>query len=198
MGKRNFWLALVLVPLALAPPAQAEEVRYFEKDGVTYRETSQMVQRPVTETRLETREQTVYREQYQRQVNESVRSVVTPVTEYRWVTVMRGRWNPFSQPYYTQELAPVRRWETRQEVVQTPVYRRELVPETRTVQVPITTQRVATEEVIRRVAVSGSAPAAANVATQASGNSLGGVARLENDPPRRSTNWRAAEGTTRY
>lgn len=198
MGRRNVLAALVLLPIVGTQVVQADEVRYFEKDGVTYRETRRVVERPVNETHIERREQTVYREQYRTEVNESVRSVVTPVTEYQWTTVMRNRWNPFGRPYLAQELIPVQRWESRQEIVQRPVYRRELVPEVRTVEVPVTTQRLAQEEVITRVAVSGPAPAANVASAPATGNTLGGVARLENDPPRRSTSWRAAEGVTRY
>jgi hypothetical protein len=142
----------------------------------------------------------VYREQYQTEIDESVRQVLTPVTEYRWVTVLKGRWNPFVQPYLAHELRPVRRWESRQHIIRTPVRHRELVPVTSTVQVPVTTHRMAESEVITRVAVSGSPSStpAANVASAGPDNGLGGVARLENDPPRRGAGWRAAGEVTRY
>ena len=186
MGRQNLLAVLILWTAMTVPLAAADEVRYFEKDGVTYRETRRVVRRPVVETRLESREQTVYREQLRTEVQETQRTYHTPVTEYQWATRMRGRWNPFIQPYYTQELVPTMRWEARQDVVRVPVSRRELVPEKRTVQVPVTTQRVAEEEVITRVAVS-STPAGA----------LGGVARLENDPPRHGASVPAVDNAQR-
>lgn len=200
MGRWNLLAALALIPITTAAAARGAEVRYYEKDGVTYRETRKTVQRPITETHYETRERTVYREQYHTAIDESVRHVLTPVTEYRWVTVLKGRWNPFAQPYLAHELRPVQRWETRQHIIRTPIRHRELVPVTRTVQVPVTTHRMAEAEVITRVAVSGSpssAPAA-NVAAAPPNNGVGGVARLENDPPRGGTGWRSAGEVTRY
>jgi len=185
MWTRTTLAALVLIPAVGGQTLLGEEPRYFEKDGVTYRETREVVQRPMAETRLEQREQTVYREQLSTQVQETYRTYQTPVTEYQLVTVLRGRWNPFVLPYLSNEMVPVRRWETRQEIVRTPVARRDLVPETRVVQVPVTTHRIVEEEVIRRVAV-----------TPPGGTtSVGGVARLENDPPRQGSNWRSSTST---
>jgi len=162
----------------------ADEVRYYEKDGVTYKETRRVVREPISETRLEQKQQTVYREQYRTEMKDSQRTVYQPVTEYRWQAYLHGRWNPLVQPYWAYRLVPSTRWVARQETVRMPVTQRELVPETRTVQVPITTQRVAEREIIERVAVSAS-PSGAQTAQ--SGRPLGGVARLESDPPRDST-----------
>ncbi len=192
MPKQIFLAALALVPMTVVQSAVGDDVRYFEKDGLTYKETRRTVDRPVYETRYEDREQTVYREQYQTHVQESARTVHTPVTEYRWTTVMRGRWNPFVQPYFTQVLKPYRCWQAQQHVVRTPVHQRQLVPEKRTVRVPVTSQRMAKEEVITRVVVSGT-PATGTAIVHGSptiAGSVGGVARLDNDPPRQSTTWR--------
>ncbi|GAF97699.1 unnamed protein product, partial [marine sediment metagenome] len=54
-------------------------------------------------------------------------------------------------------------------------------PETRTVRVPVTTVRMANEEITSRVALSGPP--------------LGGLAKLNNDPPR--AGWQAADSTRR-
>lgn len=179
----NLGILVMGVVAGLAGPGLAKE-RYFEKDGVTYRETRQVVQRPVTTTRYETRQTTVYRPQYRTELRDTYRAYQVPVTEYQWVTRMRGRWNPFVRPYLSHELVPVTRWECRSEVQQVPVTAAEWVPETRTVQVPVTTQRMAQEEVIRRVVVDG---------RPSRGQAVGGIAQLEGDPPRQSTGWRAAQ-----
>ena len=186
MRKSYFLAALAFVSSLGAAALPAEEVRYFEQDGLTYKETRRVVQRPVNEIKYEQRQQTVYREQTQTDLVETSRTVHHPVTEYRWVTVMKGRWNPLVQPYFTQELVPVHTWQPREHIIRTPVQRRELIPEQRTVSVPVSQQRIAQEEVITRVVVGPSSGNAANVAGNQSGTTLGGVARLENDPPRRS------------
>ena len=84
------------------------------------------------------------------------------------------------------------------EIVQVPVTCRRLVPEKRTVQVPVTVYRTVPEEVIARtvvtpvspVAPSASQPTPALVRREA----IGGLSRLEKDPPRQgmSTAWRAS------
>ncbi|MCA9246962.1 MAG: hypothetical protein KDA42_07605 [Planctomycetales bacterium] len=186
MKKRNFLAALALLSLLSPSMLSADEVRYFEQDGLTYKETRRLVQRPVNEIQYEQREQTVYREQLHTDLVETSRTYHHPVTEYRWVTVLKGRWNPLVQPYFTQQLMPVQTWQPREHIIRTPVQRRELIPETRTVQVPVSKQRVAQEEMISRVVV-GPASGASSVAGVANGSTpVGGVARMENDPPRRS------------
>ena len=187
MEMRNFLALMALVSFLATSVASADEVRYFEQNGLTYKETRQVVQRPVNEIKYEQREQTVYREKLQTNVVESARTYHHPVTEYRWVTVMRGRWNPLVQPYFTQELMPVHSWQPREHIIRTPVQSRELIPEKRVVQVPVSTQRLAQEEVITRVVVGSAGNNAANVASSPRpGIAVGGVARMENDPPRRS------------
>src|SRR5689334_23285582 len=116
--------ALVVVPVLAATWAVADEVRYFEKDGITYQETRRVVQRPVVETRLESREQTVYREQIKTELRDSSRVVQVPVTEYKLQMCMVDRWNPFVQPSYVYKYVPVTRWEMRQETVRTPITQR--------------------------------------------------------------------------
>lgn len=200
--KSTLWALAALLPLASAVSATADEVRYFEQDGITYRETRRTVRRPVTESRYETREETVYREHLTTDSVESYRTRHLPVTEYRLEAYWAGRWNPFRRPYLAYEYVPRTHWEPRTEVVRTPVSRRELVPERRVVQVPVTTTKMAEEEVITRVAVSGNAsgdPFASSVARQGDTIRIGGVARLDNDPPRygQTSDWRASSGSVR-
>lgn len=160
-------LPLIAV-LSMAPAGlgRADDVRYYEKDGVTYCETRRVVQQRVPQTRVEQRPQTLYREQYTTEVRDSVRTSWTPVTEYQTETVLVGRWNPFVDPYYEYHTVPTVRWERKTEVVKTPVTCRKLVPETKTVACPVTTWQTVDKEVISRFAVTGR-PSAANVASKA-------------------------------
>ena len=169
-----------LILMAVAVTAGADEVRYYQQDGITYRETRRVIQRPIVETRFEQREQVFYREQYKTDMQQSYRTVQVPVTEYRTMACLQNRWNPFAQPYYTYRTVPTLRYQTQQQLVQTPVTRRELVPEKRVVQVPVTSQRMAQEEQITRVAVT-SVPAGTVIGSAGSTLSgpIGGVARLD-------------------
>ncbi len=199
---RRASLALTSLLLCWAPLA-ADEVRFYEKEGVTYRESRRVVRRPIAETRLEDRTRTVYREQWTAETQETLQNAYVPVTEYRWEAYWEGRWNPFRQPVLAQRLVPRTRWETRQEVVRVPRLRRELVPETRTEKVPVAVERLVEEEVITRSAVAVSRPAdpfaPAGIRSLARREPIGGLARLENDPPRQGTSgdWRAARDVTR-
>ncbi|MBN2476591.1 MAG: hypothetical protein JXB62_18415 [Pirellulales bacterium] len=182
-----------------------EEVRYYEKDGVTYRETRRVVQRPICETQMQTSTKTVYREDLVTEMRDSVRCWWTPVTEYHQETYLAGRWNPFVTPHFTTRLVPRTRWEQQTEVRQVPTTCRRLVPETRTVQAPVTVRRTVDEEVITRTVVntpsrpSGGPSDLRSAPTLARREPVGGVAQLESDPPRQgmSNAWRASSATLR-
>lgn len=196
---KNGSLAAALVAAVLLVPGRAhpDDVTYYEKDGVTYRETRRVVRRPITETRYEQRERTVYREEYSTETQETYRTVFVPVTEYRWEAHWRNRFNPFAQPYLEQRLVPRTHFEPRTEVVRTPVTRRQLVPEVRQEQVPVISRRMVEEEVISRVAVGGPAGtrSAGNIAR---GNGVGGVARLDAPPGyEQGSTWRPSNATVR-
>jgi len=179
----SIWTMTIAAVALTTASTLAQDVRHVERDGIVYRESRRVVQRPVAETQYETRNQTVWREEMVTDYHDQLRAVHTPVTEYRWKSCLRGRWNPFARPYVEPRLVPETRWETKYEVVQKPVTRRSLVPETRTVQVPVTKYKIAEEEVISRVAVGPS-------------SNVGGIAKLDNDPPKQSTNWKANESGT--
>lgn len=193
MVKLGFSWMLVL---AIGSSVLGDEVRYYQQDGITYRETRRVIQRPILETKLESHDQTVYREQFQTDVRETYQTCYAPIVQYQYVPYLNGRWNPFVQPYYTYHLVPTRRYEARQQLVRMPVTRRELIPEKRTIQVPVTTQRLAQEEIITRVAVAPSQPQTLPPGGVPASSGLGGVARLESDPPRTPTGgWRSATGS---
>ena len=173
----------------------AQERTYVGSDGVTYRETTQTVytQVPVTEVRQQSH--TVYKQQVSTQLQPQTRFVCTPVTEYRWVSRLRGRWNPFVSPYWTHQLEPSTRWEQAAQTVHVPVSQLQWVPETRTVSTPVTTYRQAEQQVTTKVALNGISTVGGTTALAArppAGNSvasrpIGGNA-MKNDPPREG-NW---------
>lgn len=189
-------LATTTLVLFCAGQAKAQQSRVYEEGGVTYHETRHVVQRPVTETRIEERARTVYRERYTTDLHDTHRVSWTPVTEYRWEAYWRGRFNPLVQPWLEHRLVPRTHWEARSEVVQVPVARRELVPETVTEQVPVVTRRFVDEEHISRVPVGGSSTrmAATTGTSVARSNQIGGVANLSSDRPVRANDseWRPA------
>ena len=189
--------AIVVLSAIVGPPlASADEVRYFDRDGITYRETRRVVRRPVATTKIEEREKIVYRQQFTTETRETIRSYQAPVTQYYWAKRVHGRWNPFGQPYITYDLVPVTRWQQHSEIVTVPVGRYEWVPEKTIVRVPVTTYRMVEDEVISRVAVSvsGTGSSAGGATAVARRPSLGGV-EMKNDPPRKSSGWRAAGST---
>lgn len=170
---------------------EAGDVRFYEEDGVTYRETRVRVRRPVSETRYEERQETVYRPRYTTDIRDATQTYYAPVTRYQWEARWHGWWNPFQDPYVAYHLVPYTYWQTRQQTIQVPQTKSEWVPETRTVRKPITTLRFVEKEEVSRVAVNpqprrstaSSAPAVA----QGVQKPIGGVARLEGDPPRHGT-----------
>lgn len=196
MLSRQILAAAVVISLVGAPSAAADEVRYYEQDGTTYRETRRIVRRPICETQFRSSSRTIYREEQTSELRETLRTWWSPVTEYRCEAHWVGRWNPFADPYLAYRMVPRTHWEHRTDVVQVPVTSRRLVPETRSVQVPVTTRRMVTEEVITRVAVGGGRPADPPILsptpTLSRPEQIGGVARLDKDPPRQgvSTAWR--------
>lgn len=201
---RSFVLATFCATLlfGLSNLAQGQQVRTYQEDGITYRETRRIVRTPVTETQMVERQQTVYREEVTRETQEVPVNTFTPVTEYRWTPRWHGVLNPFVEPYVTYELLPFSYWQTQSETQQREIVRRELVPEVQTVQTPQTTTRYVEREEITRVAltpvprrtaaVNLSPTPASSTPWVARQTTIGGVSQLESDPPRGGT----ASGTT--
>jgi hypothetical protein len=78
------------------------------------------------------------------------------------------------------------------EQVQVPVTRREVIPTREVVNVPVTTHRMVDEEVIRRMVVNTAPGSAGGGTSVARRDAIGGISRLENDPPRSGAAWRPA------
>ncbi len=177
-----------------ASVAVGQDVRQYTENGKTYRETKSKLLRPVTETAFEEREQVVYRENLATETRNISRTVHVPVTEYRWEAYWAGVLNPFMRPHLAYRYVPVTRWELRSETVAQPVTTRTLVPEKQVVRVPVTRRRMVEEEVTRRVAVTddpfNGGP------TVASRETIGGT-RMESDPPRQGSDWRASRSAIR-
>jgi hypothetical protein len=131
-------------------------------------------------------------------MKEMARSYQVPVTEYHWVSCWERSWNPFNGPYIATRMVPQTRWETRTEVVKVPVTNREIVPEKRTEHVPVTAQRIAEDVYEQRVAVGVGGASSSDPFAQSGGQSLasretvGGVSKMDSDPPRQGTAWRDA------
>ena len=203
MTSRPRWAgpALALVSVLLAQAAPAQNVRYEERDGVRYQVSSRTVQRTVPVTEMQDRHHTVYTQQVTTDNFNYQQLYSVPVTQYKMVSRLHGRWNPFVTPYWTHNLRPVTTWHQQVANVQIPVSRVAWVPQTTTVQVPVTTYRTAEVEETTRVAMSeprtfAKAQPLSPTATIAARPStrIGGVA-MENDPPRRATGWQTPPGS---
>ena len=199
MSATKLLLSTSIIALLATPLAAAENVRYFEKDGVTYREVRRTAKRPVVETRYEDRDRTVYREKVTQETRPVTRKYLNPVTRYSWQPKVHGTWNPFAPTHVAYHWVPTTQWEETVVESKQTVTHRQYVPETRTVQVPVRSTRMIEDEVITRTVVNdrGIAPLGGRNTAVARRGGVGGISRLENDPPRTSSDWRSASGTIR-
>ncbi|MCC6123562.1 MAG: hypothetical protein IT426_01220 [Pirellulales bacterium] len=187
--------------------ARADEGRYVQIGGITYYDVYRTVPRTVLETANRQTTRTVYKEQVNTETRDVARTWWCPVTSYRTETELVGKWNFFIEPYYETRLVPETHWVQHSEVAKMPVTCRKLVPETQTVQVPVTTRKVVWETVlVSRMMVGGASPAGNGPVPRPtpqatptptplqtyrpvqSGEPIGGIARLSQDPPRYGTN----------
>jgi hypothetical protein len=197
--------------------SMADDIKFLEENGITYRETTQTSQRPVAHTTMQQRDYTYNRERYTTELQEVQRTYQVPITEYVWKPETHRSWNPFEPPYVAYRMVQQTRYETRSETVKIPVAKREVVPEKITQQVPVTTQRIAQEKVVTRVAIgpaashtTGGATTMAAAGANGSGGAattstdagatndgMGGMAKLDTDPPKQSPDWRQSDSTAR-
>jgi hypothetical protein len=192
LARRPFALLLFL-PLSSPLLARADDPppKVYDENGVTYRETTHTVHRPMCETHFVDQQQTVYVEQYQTQLLPSQRTYQVPVLEYVSEPYVANRWNPFGQPYMAYRTVPRLRWEARTEQLQVPVVQRQVVPQQQTVKVPVTTQRFVDEQQVSKVAIAikPGDPLTQGSSTFAQHGPAGGTG-LDSDPPRGGTAWR--------
>lgn len=192
--------ALWLVASSSAVVAQTTTNIVQGADGVTYRETRQVVEKMIPTTSYQTRQEQVYQPQTSTTMQTYQQNYLTPVTEYRWVARRRGVLNPFVQPYWTNQLEPFTRWENRPATVQVPVAKTEWVSATRTVSTPVTSYKPVKEEHVSRVAIgvkptTTPAQPGTAVASRPQLSPIGGQ-QLQSDPPRTATGWTSASGST--
>lgn len=135
-------------------PAQTRPGYYTDPNtGIIYRQVERMIERPVYETKMQSREQTVYVPQTVHETRPETRTVYTPITESVWQPRMTGRWNPFQQPSIAYDQVPQTRWEARNEVVQRTQSRTHWIAEKRNVDVPQSIVRMESERRLEYEAV---------------------------------------------
>ncbi len=217
MNQRRLFLTGVL--LLAATPAMAQDVRYYEDNGITYRETTQTVKRPIPHTEMQSRDVTYYRERYTTDLQDVTRTYQVPVTQYVYEPRVEGRWNPFVQPTLTYRMVPRTHWETKVETVKIPVSRRDVVPETVTQQVPVTTHKIAEDKVVSRVAIGTTGAAGAGTLASnpsgtsntggttfnasnstlsgGTGDSVGGVSKVDPNQPKQNPDCAAGDSLLR-
>ncbi len=197
-------LALVsgmFVGTALCSKTAHGQVRYEEKNGIRY----QITQSQVPVTTMQDRQQTVYAQQLTTNTLNHQQLYCVPNTSYQWDSRLHGRWNPFITPYWSYNLRPVTSWSTQVANVQIPVNQVAWVPQTKTVQVPVTAYRPAETWVAMNATTAPSTglasarPLSGPTATLAArpGVALGGVA-MQNDPPRQATGggWQSSSSSS--
>lgn len=178
------WLALLCCADVLA----AQEVTYEERDGVRYQVTRQVVRQQVPTTVMQPRQQTTYVQQVANQTSEYNQLYYVPITQYQTYYELRGRWNPFVTPYWEQVVEPVTVWQQQVAKVQLPTNQVTWVPQTQTVQVPVTEYRTAEQEIVTRVAMSGTPSQTLAAAQPLPGNRTSGYPTASTTPTQPSYN----------
>ena len=128
-------LAAMLILLSQTALAQSG---YYTDDatGIVYQKVTRTIDRPVVQTQVEQRQQTVFRPQTIQETSPQTNTVYTPVLEYKWEPRVHGRWNPFQRDTVAYHHVPQTRWEARNQVVQRTSTRTEWVAEKRVIDVP--------------------------------------------------------------
>lgn len=143
---------LAIVPIATSllcsnASGQGSSGYYTDPDtGIIYRKVIRTVERPVVETKVEQRQQTIYRPQTVTETTPQPRTVFSPVVEYCWEPRLHGRWNPFQKPTWAYHHVARTHWERRDEMVEQTNTRTEWVAENRTIEVPKQVVRMEREE----------------------------------------------------
>jgi hypothetical protein len=186
--------------IVAAGNAVAQGARIVNENGVQIRETRTMAKRAVVTRQMQPQQRTVFREQVTTENQSTLRTVYTPVTTYRWKAQWHDVLNPFRPAYLRYHLIPKTHWEARTEAVDVPVVRRQFVPVQETVQVPVVTRRFEDYPVVSRTVV-GTAPGAAGqggTIVARRGPAIGGVEKVDNDPPRTGAVNQPGNGTIRH
>ena len=148
---RGVWIAAIGALLIVGLPIGCgDEVRYYEQNGVTCRETRRDAEPRMASHQPRVAPQSGIRQQGQAaepgqpvtQTQEMVHTYWVPVAEYRWEPYWVNRWNPFAEPYLAYRYVGRTRWEQRSEIVRVPVVcRRDVLPSTAPAATPFTAHR---------------------------------------------------------
>ncbi|MCM2371625.1 hypothetical protein [Aporhodopirellula aestuarii] len=139
--------------------------------GIVYRKVVRTIERPVVETKMTQRQETVFKPKTVVETRPTTRRIYTPVTEFRWVPKVEGRWNPFRQPTVAYHHVPETRWQPLDHVVAETKTQVQWEAVTQTVDVPQRLTRIAREEQVDfepvgRVAPPATQSLASNVAPE--------------------------------
>jgi hypothetical protein len=192
MRVARFTNCVVLGTLACiaASSAASGQVREYVENGVAYRETTEVVRKPVSTTTWQEKRETVLVDRVTTQLQETDRNVLVPTVTYQWQPKVHGAWNPFTPKHVAYHMVPVTSWEVQQQTVRTPVTYREMIPEERIVRTPQRSMDFVEETVTRRVAINDSTGEPLTL-SQTGGTTIarrpesyGGVMRMKSDLPR--------------
>jgi hypothetical protein len=180
----KMWCAVAFLAGTMTVAQGQATSQVVQENGVTYQVTKEVYNQMVPTTEMQTRQSTVLQPQTVTQMQTYQQTYVTPVTEYRWVARRRGALNPFVQPYWTHQLEPFTRWESRPATVQVPTTQTTYVPVQQTTQVPVVTYKAVQGERIVKTPLS-LAPGTtlSQPATAVASVPVGGQ-RMDSDPPR--------------
>ncbi len=192
---RILQLTLTIALTAVAV-GHAQDWTIDAASDAAFPESGRSSRRPYVSQHMETQTVTTYREQYGTSLQDQVRLTYEPRTTYAWQRRQRGWWNPFARPHSTYELTPHTRWVPLWEQTRMPISTRRLIPQTRVVQRPVTIlgfkdegdSRVTRAELAQDEQLAQAAPDETGWhAGRSKQTPVGGIARLEDDPPRADT-----------
>lgn len=144
-------LGFVACSLGLSHEAVADQNAGFFTDpatGIVYRKVTRTIDKPVVETKVTQRQQTIYKPKTVTETRPTTRRMYIPVTENRWVPQVEGRWNPFVQPRVAYKNVPETRWQVKDEVIAETKTQVKWEPETQTISVPEQSMRITREQVV--------------------------------------------------
>lgn len=97
---------------------QDPNLRVDPNTGMRYQRKFRTVQRPVTETKLESKVVTISRPEVVTEAEPVVTTYYSPVVRHGWQPRWKGLWNPFTAPTLAYEYVPLTSWEARSETTQ--------------------------------------------------------------------------------
>lgn len=94
---------------------QDPNIKVDPNTGMRYRRQFRTVQKPVTETKLESKVVTISRPEVVTEAEPVVTTYYSPVVRHSWQPRWKGLWNPFTPPTLAYEFVPQTNWEARSE-----------------------------------------------------------------------------------